>query len=290
MREFTIHAPAKLNLFLDVINKRPDGYHNIETIFEKIDLKDEISIKETKTSSVISVRAIPAVCPPGAKNIVYKALKALMLEAKADIGLDVTINKKIPVAAGLGGGSSDAAAALMAANKGFDLGISHDRIRAIASGIGKDIPFFLGDKTFAAGSGSGEILEEIASDWELFHVILKPKMPKSTAKMYSKIDGMNVVFGRGDFKKAISAVRSKNTGMLEESYFNTFDHILNGRNTPVFTAKKILRDCGAGLVFLSGSGPSVFCIFEKREEAMEAFQRIPKTPDIEVFIAASYKI
>jgi 4-diphosphocytidyl-2-C-methyl-D-erythritol kinase len=290
MREFTVQAPAKLNLFLDVINKRPDGYHNIETIFEKIDLKDEISIKETKALSGISVKAMPAVCPSGEGNIVYKALKALMLEAKADIGLDVIINKKIPAAAGLGGGSSDAAAALMAVNKGFGLGVSHDRICAIASGIGKDIPFFLGDKTFAAGIGAGEMIEEIDSDWELFHVILKPKMPKSTAAMYSKVDSMGAVFGKGDFKKAISAVRSKDTDMLEEAYYNTFDHILNGQDSPVFAAKKILRDCGAGLGFLSGSGPSVFCIFEQREEAMGTFQRIPKTPDIEVFIAASYKI
>lgn len=289
MRGFTIYAPAKLNLFLDVVDKRPDGYHNIETVFEKIDLKDEIRVKEKRTSAGISIEARPTACPAGKDNIVYNALKALLSEAKVDLGLEITIDKKIPAASGLGGGSSDAAAVLMAVNESFELGVSLDRICAIAAKIGKDIPFFLADKTFAAGSGTGEVLKGIDSDWELSHVIVKPKISKSTQEMYSRLDNRGAVFGKGNVNKTVSAIKAKNPSLLKEAYYNIFEQVLIGHNSPVAAAKKILCGSGAGIGFLSGSGPSVFCVFEEREEAVEIFQRIPKEPDMEVFVATSCK-
>jgi len=290
MREFTVFAPAKLNLFLDVLGKRPDGYHEIATLFEKIDLKDEIFIKE-KRAKGFNVRVKPAVCAAGRDNIVHKALSALLREArpKPSLGLEVVINKKIPVGAGLGGGSSDAAAVLRAINDNFGLGISRDRLFAIAAKIGKDVPFFLADKTFAMGSGLGEILRAIDVDWSLSHVIIKPKISKSTKRMYARLDGHRARLGKGNINKTISAIETKDLDLLRKSCYNIFKDELIGCDRRVLTADTLLRDSGAGPRFLSGSGPSVFCVLKKREEAIEIFQRIPKGSDMEVFVATSCK-
>ncbi|MBU1912724.1 MAG: 4-(cytidine 5'-diphospho)-2-C-methyl-D-erythritol kinase, partial [Candidatus Omnitrophica bacterium] len=119
MREIRVFAPCKLNLYLDVLGKRPDGFHDIETIFEKIDLKDEIILKEKGKG--LKVRATPSNCGQGKDNIVYKAAKTLFKEIGISLNLDIEIKKRIPVSAGLGGGSSDAASVLRAINEIFKL-------------------------------------------------------------------------------------------------------------------------------------------------------------------------
>lgn len=290
MREIKIFAPAKLNLFLDVIDRRPDGYHTIKTIFEKIDLRDEIVIKERPAADGLDVSVEPAVCPGGKDNIVHKALGALLSEVNADIGLEVIIRKKIPVSAGLGGGSSDAAAVLRAVNDRFTLGVSRERLFAIASLTGKDVPFFLLDSAFAAGYGAGEDLKAIETDLVFSHIIIKPDAPKSTRDMYSKIDDYSSDFGKGDIEKAIAAVRSGDKILLQEAYYNIFEEALGRNSGPVSAAKKILRDSGAGPGFLSGSGPSVFCVFKDRGEAMEIAKGLPGKQGMEVFVVSSCKI
>ncbi|MBC8474110.1 MAG: 4-(cytidine 5'-diphospho)-2-C-methyl-D-erythritol kinase, partial [Candidatus Omnitrophica bacterium] len=174
MREFTVYAPAKLNLYLDVIGKRPDGYHNIETLFEKIDLKDEIVIKEKNRG--IDVKVEPSdLCPSGKDNIVYEAVQTLLKESGADLGLEIVIRKKIPVSAGLGGGSSNAASVMLAINKAFELGITQKRLFSMAGQIGKDVPFFMTDHSLALGTGTGDDLEKIDADIDLAHILIKPK-------------------------------------------------------------------------------------------------------------------
>ncbi|MBU3911727.1 MAG: 4-(cytidine 5'-diphospho)-2-C-methyl-D-erythritol kinase [Candidatus Omnitrophica bacterium] len=289
MREFTVYAPAKLNLFLDVIDKRPDGYHNIETIFEKIDLRDEVIIRERPVVSGLEINVEPAVCPGGRGNIVYKALTMLLSEANADLGLEIIIKKKIPVAAGLGGGSSDAAAVLRAVNDKFGLGVSRDRLFAIASLTGKDVPFFLLDNTFAAACGTGEDLKAIDVDWDISHIIIKPDAPKSTKEMYSRLDYYSSDFGKGDIEKVTSAIKTRNLVFLQKSYYNIFEKALGYNSGPVSAAKKILRDSGARPGFLSGSGPSVFCVFKDRGEAMKIAKGLPRKQGMEVFVASSCK-
>lgn len=289
MREFTVYAPAKLNLYLDVLAKRPDGYHNIETIFEKIDLKDEIIIKEHGVAKGINVRSDSAACPQGEDNIVYKALSILLRETDTRLGIEVVINKNIPIAAGLGGGSSDAAAVLHAINDKFELGVSEARLFAIAAETGRDVPFFLNGRTFAKGSGTGEKLRTIDSDWSLSHIIIKPDVYKSTREMYRRLDSYSDSFGKGDIKKVISAFKAKDFDLLRESFYNIFEEMLLIYGESVVAAKEILREFGAGMGFLSGSGPSVFCILKEREEAIAVRDRIPEKKGMRVFVATSCK-
>ncbi|NQT75960.1 MAG: 4-(cytidine 5'-diphospho)-2-C-methyl-D-erythritol kinase [Candidatus Omnitrophica bacterium] len=286
MREIRIFAPAKLNLYLDVLDKRPDGYHNIKTLFEKIDLKDEIIIKEGAAGLDVKVEPASA-CPSGKENIVYKALQALFKEAGVEPGIEVTVKKKIPVSAGLGGGSSDAAAVLRSVNEAFGLGVSFERLFSIAVETGKDVPFFMLDAPFAIGTGAGEALEPIKTDASFSHVIIRPDAHVSTAEMYKRLDGFAGNPQKHSIEDIVSAVKKKDPDLLERSYFNIFEYVLADHSKYVDRAKDLLLKAGSRPCFLSGSGPSVFCTVEDREEAVKILKGIPEEQGIDIFLATT---
>jgi len=287
MREIKVYAPAKINLYLDVLNKRPDGYHNIETLFEKIDLKDEIVIKEKGKG--LKVKTNLAECPWGKDNIVYKAIQALSIEAKINLNLDIIIKKAIPVSAGLGGGSSDAASALKAVNKIFDLGIEEKQLFSIASNIGKDAPFFMLDNSFVIGRGSGELLEPLNIKNSFSHIIIKPKIPISTAEMYKKIDNHKARSKKSNIEKIVYALKKKDITLLEKNYYNIFEEVLGGYGNCIKKVKDLFFKAGVRHSILSGSGPSVFCTFQDTKEAVRIFGKIPKGKDIKIFLVTTYR-
>lgn len=283
MREIKIYAPAKLNLYLDVFEKRADGFHNIETLFEKIDLKDELIIKEKGKG--VSVNTSLSACPSGEGNIVYKAVRALLSAAKVDVNLDIQIKKNIPLSGGLGGGSSDAASALKAINKMFNLGVPAAKLLSIACDVGKDMPFFMIDAPFAVARGTGELLEPLDIPCSLSHIIIKPRISMSTDLMYQRIDGL----GQHQQKKAsvkdmVDGLRKKDISLVEKNYYNIFEEVLAEHFSPIKTIKDMLIGLGAGNCLLSGSGSSVFCTFGCRKEGIKVFKKIPKI-DAEVFFA-----
>ena len=287
MREIKVFAPCKLNLYLDVLGKRPDGFHNIETIFEKIDLKDEIII--TEKGKGLKVRTLPSNCLQGKENIAYKAVMAIFKEAGAELNLDIEIKKRIPVSAGLGGGSSDAASVLKAVNKIFKLGVSAKRLLAIAGDIGKDVPFFMQDSSFALARGAGEKLEKINLDKVLFHILIKPSISLSTRLMYERIDRYGVSSKGRSVKSALRALKTKGVTVLEENYYNIFESVLAGNSARIIEVKALLADAGAKRSLLSGSGPTVFCSFETKKDAEKVFRKISRNVNIEVFLAKTYK-
>jgi len=286
MREIRVFAPAKLNLYLDVTAKRQDGYHDIETIFEKIDLLDEIIIKEKGKG--LKVRANVSDCSQGKDNIVYRAATALFKEAGINLNLDIEIKKKIPVSAGLGGGSSDAASALRAINEFFKLGVSDKRLFSIACDVGKDAPFFMRDASFAVGKGAGEILGKINLNKDLFHILIKPRISLSTALMYKRIDRHSFSDKAHSLKAAVSALK-KNVKSLEENYYNIFEEVLAGNRVHIDRVKALLRGAGASYSLLSGSGPTVFSSFEKQQDAERIFKKIPKAGGASIFLVGTYK-
>ena len=288
MREFTVYAPAKLNLYLDVLEKRPDGYHNIKTLFEKIDLKDEIHVKEKARGLRVKVEPL-GTCASGKDNIVYRVIQALFKKANVDLGLEIVIKKNIPVSAGLGGGSSDAASLLRAINEAFDLGVSFEDLVSVATETGKDIPFFMLDKTFAIARGAGEELEPLETDSFFSHVIVKPDIAISTAQMYKRLDTHNATSRNNAIEKIASAVHKGDTTLLKENYYNIFEEVLGVYAVDVERAKSLLENADAGPSFLSGSGPSVFCTVKDRTEATHIFERLPKGEGHDIFVATSYK-
>jgi len=287
MREIKVFAPCKLNLYLDVLGKRPDGFHNIETIFEKIDLKDEIIIKEKGKG--LKVRAFPSNCLQGKENIAYKAAMAIFKETGVKPNLDIEIKKKVPVSAGLGGGSSDAASVLKAVNKIFKLGVPAKRLLAIACDIGKDVPFFMQDNPFAAAIGAGEKLEKINLDKVLFHILIKPSISLSTRLMYKRIDRYNVSGKGHSLGSALRALKTRSVKALEENYYNIFESVLAGNSVHIIKVKALLAEAGVKRSLLSGSGPTVFCSFETKKDAEKVFRKISRNINIEVFLAKTYK-
>ena len=286
MREIKVFAPAKLNLYLDVLGKRPDGFHNIETIFEKIDLKDEIIIKEKGKG--LKVKTTPSNCSQGRENIVYKAAYALFKEARVKLNLDIEIKKRIPVSAGLGGGSSDAASILKAINEIFKLGVPAKRLFSIAGDIGKDVPFFMLNAPFAVAKGAGELLEKVNLNKDLFHILIKPSIQLSTKLMYKRIDKCSFSAKPHSLKDALFALKTS-AEELEKNYYNIFESALARDSVHINKVKAMLADRGAEYSLLSGSGPTVFCSFEKKEEARTVFRKIPKNRDMSVFLAKTYR-
>jgi len=286
MREFTVIAPAKLNLYLDVLEKRPDGYHNIETLFEKIDLKDELIIREAKKG--VDVKVEPRLCPEGKNNIVYKAVQALFKASNASFGLDIVIKKGIPVAAGLGGGSSDAASALRSINDKFELGVSSEELFSIAEDIGKDVPFFMSDEPFAIAKGAGELLEPIKTECALSHIVIKPEISVSTAEMYKRLDESSGA-RKNNLGKLVSALKAGDVASLEACCYNAFEKVLGNYSSHINEAKSLLSRVTKRVCFLSGSGPSVFCTAKNREEAVKIRQNLTAAGAVDVFLAATYK-
>jgi len=287
MREIKVYAPAKINLYLDVLGKRKDGFHNIETIFEKIDLLDEIIIKEKGRG--LKVRANLARCSQDRENIVYKAVSALLKEAKVKLNLDIEIKKHIPVSAGLGGGSSNAASSIRAVNEIFKLGLSKKNLFNIALDTGKDVPFFMDDAQFAVGRGTGELLTKLNLDYSLFHILVKPGISLSTRLMYSRIDKCNVSDKGGPLKNAISALKSRDLNALENNYYNIFERALAGDSVHIDRIKGMLLKLGDKISLLSGSGPTVFCTFDNKEDADAVFRKIPKDRGMGIFLVETYR-
>ena len=194
-----IQAPAKLNLFFEVLARRDDGYHEIETLMCPIDLYDTLYFEEDKSGQLelecqrASGPGEPSdsgqdrgeidQLPPWRDNLVVKALELLRRRAGVEFGARLRLVKRIPIAAGLGGGSSDAAAALVAANRGWDLGFSSSQLAGISAELGSDVPFFLADGP-AVCRGRGELVEPIADTWALHFVLVRPPAGLSTAAVY----------------------------------------------------------------------------------------------------------
>jgi 4-diphosphocytidyl-2-C-methyl-D-erythritol kinase len=287
MRETKVFAPCKLNLYLDVLEKRPDGFHNIETIFEKIDLRDEIIIKETGKGLKVRVDALD--CGQGRKNIVYKAAREIFKEIGATLNLSIEIKKKIPVSAGLGGGSSDAASTLRAINDIFKLGIPGKKLLSIAAGLGKDVPFFMMDASFAIATGAGEQLKKINLDKDLFHVLIKPPVAFSTKLMYEKVDRCGFSGKAHSLKSALRGLQDIDVEALEKNYYNVFESVLGGNSVYIDRIKALLAHSGARRSLLSGSGSSVFCTFENKKDARNVFKKIPKRKGMRVFCVKTYK-
>ncbi|MBU1062404.1 MAG: 4-(cytidine 5'-diphospho)-2-C-methyl-D-erythritol kinase [Candidatus Omnitrophica bacterium] len=289
MREFRVYAPAKLNLYLDILEKRPDGYHNIKTLFEKIDLKDEIVVREKEKKGLEIKVEGPYQCPSGKDNIVYRAIQELFRVSNVDFGLEIIVKKKIPVAGGLGGGSSDAASVLRSINEKFGLGVSFDQLFSIAAKTGRDIPFFMLDAPFAIGKGAGEILEPVNINGSFTHIIARPNISISTKDMYKRWDEGNYRSEKIDIGEIVCTLQKRDLTLLRKTCYNIFDQIETQSRPFIEKVKLVLEKAGAGPSCLSGSGPTVFCTVKDKDEAGHILKNIPMDKGIDIFLAATYK-
>ena len=199
----TLSAPAKVNLHLNVLGKRPDGFHNIETIFERIDLCDQLHFKLLPKKE-IRIRCDHPHVPCGPKNLVYKVASQLQKDFQPKTGVEITIRKKIPVAAGLAGGSSNAATTLLGLNYLWQLKLKKSQMVEYASQVGSDVAFFLYDTSFGLGTDRGQVITPLKIRQKLWHILVVPKV-----KVYAKD-----VYQNFRLKKCSSgAKKAKNQGL-----------------------------------------------------------------------------
>jgi 4-diphosphocytidyl-2-C-methyl-D-erythritol kinase len=258
----TLKAPAKVNYLLDVIRRRPDGYHDLRMVMQRVNLCDEITIALTDSPG-ISVTCGKHGVPDGPGNIAWKAAKTLLELAGGSRGAEISIAKNIPVAAGLGGGSSDAATVLMGMNELLGLGLTDQRLMEIGVTLGADVPFFIFRKT-ALAEGIGEALTpmpEMPAAWVL---LVNPGVPVSTAWVYKNLQLTN----RGELAKLPSLYASV------KDICSIFANDLEAVTIPAFPViaeiKNSMLRQGALGAMMSGSGPTVFGLYQDKETAEQA--------------------
>lgn len=269
VRVLKLEAHAKINLYLDVLNQREDGYHEIQTLMQSVELSDELRI--ISQSSTIEICCDhPSLASSPQDNLAFKAFKLLKDKTRTNRGAKIELKKNIPVGAGLAGGSADAAATLVGLNILWGLNLSLTELQELAAELGSDIPFCLEGGTLLA-EGRGERLRKVSQFPEAFIIIAKPNFPLSTAKIYEQYDRM-----KGNANSDISKIlRALEAGDLEEicsCLANALEEAVFKDYPQVKVVKEKFLEAGALGALMSGSGPSVFAIAETQEKALEISQ------------------
>jgi 4-diphosphocytidyl-2-C-methyl-D-erythritol kinase len=265
-----IMAPAKVNFYLQVVRKRPDGYHDLVSVMQALELADEVSIK--RSGPGIRLTCDSGEVPGGDANIAYRAADSVIREAGIADGVDIHINKRIPVAAGLGGGSSDAAATLKGMDLLFGLGIPGPRLREMGRALGADVPFFLSWPT-ARAEGVGEVLTELPSPAEAWLVLVNPGFGVSTRWVYESLN-LGLTNSPNDITLPPFKGPAYDAGLLVSYLRNDLERVTAGRYPQIEEIKRRLVEEGALGALMSGSGPTTFGIFSLRTEAERAAQRL----------------
>ena len=266
--DITVNAYAKINLFLEVNEKQSDGYHLLQSVMQTVTLCDTIGISKTEDSVSLFCEG----CDREIKdNIIIKAAKMFFNTAYIKGGTDIHLTKRIPIESGLGGGSADAAAVLLALNKLYGEPLSETELYKTAKKLGADVPFCM-KKGLCSAFGIGEILEDIGRLPDCFILISVGNCTVPTKKAFEAID-LETERKTVDMSNMIAAIDNKELNKISSSLYNCFD-ILKLSDP---TIKKIMQDHGALGESLSGSGPSVFGIFDDENKAISASNELTKS-------------
>lgn len=273
MERITKKAYAKINLALDVLKKREDGYHELRTVMQTVSLHDELAFqKRADREIVLTVEGAGPDVPCDHRNLVYRAVSAVMERYETCGGMDILLKKQIPSAAGMAGGSADAAAAMLACNELYGLRMDGKAMCEIAVGIGADVPYCLFGGT-ALCEGIGEIMTPLPELPTMYFVILKPEISVSTAQVYQALDE-DAASWHPDVDGMVRAVKRKDMRAVAEYLGNRLESVTIPQHPVIEEGKQALYGCGAEGVLMSGSGPSVFGIFFDREQQYLAYEAL----------------
>jgi 4-diphosphocytidyl-2-C-methyl-D-erythritol kinase len=266
--KISLKAPAKINWFLSVLNKREDGYHNIISPMQCVDLFDTLSFEEAEELHVLSDLDIPA-----EMNLVHKAAVLLKKVSLHKSGAMIELKKNIPVAAGLGGGSSDAAYTLIGLNRLWGLNFDKGVLMRLAAELGSDVPFFLAGP-LALIEGRGERVTELNTEGSMIILLVKPEIAVSTSWAYNLFE-TRLTKKPVDIKLFCQALVRKNFAFLRDTVFNDLEDVVIRRFPVISDIKRRLAQDGALLSLMSGSGSTVFGVFNTKEEAVRASKNMP---------------
>lgn len=258
-----LRALAKINLGLDILRKREDGYHEVRMIMQTIQMYDVLKMNKVKKPGISLSVNYPYI-PSDERNLVYKAAKLLMDEFQVKEGVDICLEKFIPVAAGMAGGSSDAAAAMVGINRLFKLGLSERELMDRAVNIGADVPYCIMRGT-ALAEGIGEKLTRIAQIPDCFVLIGKPGISVSTKMAYESLQ-LDKISSHPDIDGMIRDIENGDLLTMTEKMGNVFEPGIIEKYPVIGEIKNLMEDNGALKAMMSGSGPTVFGIFDDREK------------------------
>jgi len=268
-----LRALAKINLGLDVLGRRENGYHDVRMVMQTIYLYDNVTLTK-KEEPGIQLKTNLFYLPVDEKNIAYKAAKLLMDEFQIEGGVHITLDKHIPVAAGMAGGSSNAAAVLVGMNRLFRLGLSEQDLMERGVSLGADVPYCVMRGTVLA-EGIGEILTPLAPLPRCYILVAKPSISVSTKTVYEKLDAHEIE-EHPDIDGVIAGLDAENLIQVAESMGNVLERVTIEDYPIIEEIKVAMKEAGALNAMMSGSGPTVFGIFDDKMLAKQAQQKIRK--------------
>ncbi len=267
-----LKAHAKINLSLDIVGRREDGYHLLEMVMQSLELHDEVTL--TEINKGISLSCNKKYVPDDHRNIAYKAAQMMMDEKKIKKGINIEISKNIPVAAGLGGGSSNAAAVLKGMNELFELGMSQEELMAMGLKLGADVPYFLVGGT-ALCKGIGEDVIPLKPFADQIVLLVKPSFGVSTKEAYS-LFSLDKVKKHVDTRELIEAMNQIDYQKMNYYQRNLLENVVLRKYPILKTVKKTLHRYGASTALMSGSGSTIYGIFENAKAAENAATALDK--------------
>ena len=269
-RRLTLTAAAKVNLALEVLGKRADGYHELATVMQTVDLADRLVLED---ADALALTATSPDVPADGGNLALRAAVALREAAKVDRGVRIRLDKRIPIAAGLGGGSADAAAVLLGLNRLWSLRWPLARLAAVGETLGMDVPFFLTGGV-ALGTGRGERLTALTG-MPLALVLVNPGAPVSTAAVYGRVTPAMYSDG-ARAKTVIAALATRKPARLAASLYNGLEAAATGLSADLERMRAALLAAGALGAAMSGSGPTVFGVARSFEQARQIRARLAR--------------
>ena len=276
--QLELKAYGKINLGLDVVRKREDGYHEVRMIMQTVGLHDRITMEKRREPGIRTETNLPYV-PDGEGNLAYRAAKLLADEFGIEEGVKITIKKYIPVAAGMAGGSTDAAAVLVGMNRLFSLGLSRRELMSRGVKLGADVPYCILRGT-ALSEGIGEILTELKPAPQCHVVLAKPQVSVSTKAVYGKLRANELrPEQHPDIDGMVEAIREGSLAGVTARLGNVLETVTIPDHPEIGTIKEILMDQGAEGALMSGSGPTVFGLFKDMEAAERAVEVLKQADD-----------
>jgi 4-diphosphocytidyl-2-C-methyl-D-erythritol kinase len=285
MKEIILKARAKINLTLDVLGKRPDGYHELEMVMQTIELHDVITIQETAAGIEVTT-SLPELSG-GEDNIAYRAARLIIDHLGLNKGIKIHIEKNIPLAAGLAGGSTDAAAVLKGLNQLWGLGLTKEQLAEKGALIGSDVPYCVKGGTVLA-KGRGEVLTDLPAVPELWMILAKPPVGVTTAEIYGNFV-MDRVEKRPSTTGMIEAIKNRNIAGIIANLANVLESVTLIRYPTVLMLKEVMAGAGVPKPLMSGSGPAVFGIAHNHKEACIVAEKLrQELPDMFLRVTRTY--
>jgi 4-diphosphocytidyl-2-C-methyl-D-erythritol kinase len=291
----TISAPAKVNLHLAVKNRRPDGFHNLESVFIALDFGDTLSLEPLAVNKALEITMEGEngkAGLPAEENIIFKAVTLFREKTGSNQGLKIRVEKRIPFGGGMGGGSSDAASALLALNKLAGGLLSGDALMKMGASLGSDVPFFVSRAAAAWVSGRGELIKPLEAP-HCFFVLVNPGLKSGTFEAYQLLDSLRR--GKREHKRESGRTEVHEFSSIpprDWAFFNDFLPVLQERENSAYASViSGLKEQGADFAGLSGAGSTCFGVFTEKEKAEKAAEALVKSwPFVKVTVPAGRRI